>query len=75
MKLTRKAIQSYKEIGAIDISGYSFDEMNNLIKEEGSLERVHYSLGTYGLNGLVLKGWNSGKTYIITRRTLAIEMV
>lgn len=74
MKLTQKAIKSYKDIGAIDITHYSFDEMNELIHNDNP-EIIHWSCGVYGRNGVIAKGRNTGNTYVICSRTLANEML
>lgn len=75
MKLSQKAIRAYKEVGAEDITYASFERMNNIMHEEGSLDIIHWSAGINGRTGAVCKGFNSGKLYVIGSRTSALAMV
>ena len=61
IKVTQKII---KEVNAIDITSYSEDEIQALLK----LEKIAYSVGIYGMNGLLLEDEN-GKRYKITSRS------
>ena len=57
---------------AIDISNHDNNARQELKAREGWLEKVGYSSGTYGVNGGLLKGHNSGTLYAITARTAAL---
>ena len=61
VKITQKTI---KGVNAIDISSYSEEEIQALPK----LEKIAYSGGMYGMNGLLLED-KSGKRYKITSRS------
>ena len=43
-----------------------------IMKKEGWLDQIMYAAGTYGCNGKVFRGNNTGELYIITRRSAAI---
>lgn len=61
VKITQKII---KGVNAIDITSYSDEQINQLPK----LEKIAYSVGMYGMNGLLLEDEN-GKRYKITCRS------
>ena len=63
MKTTRKAI---RETYAIDITNYSFDQANDLMKAH-TLRTVAMSFGVYGMNGALFEDEN-GELYKITAR-------
>ena len=62
-KTTRKAI---RETYAIDITNYSFDQANELMKAH-MLQTVAMSYGVYGMNGALFEDEN-GELYKITAR-------
>ena len=62
-KTTRKAI---RETCAIDITNYSFDQANELMKAH-NLQTVAMSFGIYGMNGALFEDEN-GELYKITAR-------
>ena len=57
---------------AWDISDYTQSDYHSIMNEEGYLKRIGYSCGKYGCNGMLFMGHNSGKLYVITRRTTAL---
>ena len=61
IKITQKII---KGVNAIDITSYSEEQIKQLPK----LEKVAYSVGIYGMNGLLLED-EDGKRYKITSRS------
>lgn len=61
VKITQKII---KGVNAIDITSYSEEQIKQLPK----LEKIAYSVGIYGMNGLLLEDEN-GKRYKITCRS------
>ena len=61
IKTTQKII---KGVNAIDITRYSEEQ----IKQLPRLEKIAYSVGMYGMNGLLLEDEN-GKRYKITSRS------
>ena len=63
MKTTRKAI---RETYAMDITNYSFDQANDLMKAH-TLRTVAMSFGVYGMNGALFEDEN-GELYKITAR-------
>ena len=60
---TRKAI---RETYAMDITNYSFDQANELMKAH-TLRTVAMSFGVYGMNGALFEDEN-GELYKITAR-------
>ena len=62
-KTTRKAI---RETYAMDITNYSFDQANELMKAH-TLRTVAMSFGVYGMNGALFEDEN-GDLYKITAR-------
>ena len=62
-KITRKAI---RETCAIDITNYSFDQVNDLMNAH-TLRTVAMSFGVYGMNGALFQDEN-GELYKITAR-------
>ena len=62
IKVTQKTI---KGVNAIDITSYSEDEIQALPR----LEKVAYSVGIYGMNGLLLEDENGKRYKIISRST------
>ena len=57
---------------AEDISRGTNETRNEIESVEGWLTQIGYASGVYGCNGILLKGYNSGKLYAITSRTQAI---
>ena len=45
-----------------------------ILKREGWLKSIGYSCGTYGCNGKVFQGHNTGKLYAIAGRTTALYL-
>ena len=62
-KTTQKSI---RETCAIDITNYSFDQANDLMKAH-TLRTVAMSFGVYGMNGALFEDEN-GDLYKITAR-------
>ena len=62
-KTTRKAIRA---TCAIDITNYSFDQANDLMKAH-TLRTVAMSFGVYGMNGALFED-EKGELYKITAR-------
>ena len=62
-KITRKAI---RETCATDITNYSFDQTNELMKAR-TLQTIAMSFGVYGMNGALFQDEN-GELYKITAR-------
>ena len=62
-KTTKKAI---RETCAMDITNYSFDQVNELMKTH-TLQTVAKSFGVYGMNGALFQDEN-GELYKITAR-------
>ena len=73
MQTKQRAIKELVAHGhAIDITnhdGYMQEQLETL---EGKLDCIAYSHGVYGVNGLLLKGQNTGSLYAITTRSSAI---
>ncbi len=67
VKVPKKVLENIAKAGAEDIT-YRHEPLEELT------ERVLYSRGLYGLNGALLVGRTTGKFYVITSRTNAIDM-
>ena len=73
VKVARKIIREFVNSGeATDITNISFDDANKLRDDEGWLDTEMYSMGTYGCNGCLLRGHNTGNRYAITNRTSSL---
>lgn len=55
-----------------DITHGTEEDYQRIIKEEIWLDEVAYSAGVYGRNGVLYRGHNTGKMYVITSRTTAL---
>ena len=75
-KTTLKNIRSYVATGfAKDITHKSFAEIESIRKAEGCFEQEMYSTAAYGCTGKIVKGYNSGTLYAITKATGALWQV
>lgn len=73
-KYKQKDIKALVADGAaIDITKYASREHEQLLAQDRP-ECIGYSIGTYGINGLLLKGRASGTLYAITERASAIYL-
>ena len=73
VKVTRKTIREFVNNGeATDITSISFDDAKKLTANEGWLDTELYSMGTYGCNGILFRGHNTGNRYAITDRTQSL---
>ena len=67
-KYTNKQLKSLVSSGAaIDVTGAS---KQSEIPEHYT--QIGYASGIYGCNGMLLRGYTSGKLYAVTSRTTAI---
>ena len=72
-KYTQKAIRAMVANGtAQDLTNTADADLYFLQHSEGGMETIGYSHGTYGLNGLLLKGRNTGTLYAVTARCSAL---
>lgn len=72
-KYTQRQLKNLVAMGAAeDITNGSNETRRELEQKEGFYTQIGYSAGVYGLNGMLLKGHNTGKLYAITARTSAI---
>jgi len=68
-KVNQKTLKSYADDGmATDITRFSDKEIDNLEKKHGRLTHVKTSMGTYGMNGALLKSEKTGEYFVITSR-------
>ena len=68
----RQLREMVKEGIAEDITYCNNDTRREIEEKEGYYTQVGYSSGTYGCNGMLLKGNKTGKLYAITSRTTAV---
>ena len=69
IKTTQKQI---KETNAKDITYMRFEDLQKLKDSELYFKQLAYSAGVYGVNGMLLQGYNTKELYKITSRTSAI---
>lgn len=73
-KYKQKDIKALVADGAaIDITNYD-SCMHEQLQAIDHPECIGYSIGTYGINGLLLRGRNSGTLYAIPSRASAIYL-
>lgn len=73
MQTKQRAIKELVAHGnAIDITNHNIAKQKQLETLEGKLDCIAYSHGVYGVNGLLLKGRNTGNLYAVTTRSTAI---
>lgn len=72
-KTSRRAIVNLVTNGiATDITHYTAEKMNALVKEEEYLFEFYYSMGKYGCNAAAFQGNKTGNLYVVTKRTAAL---
>ena len=72
-KYTQRQLKAMVKEGiAEDITYGNNDTRREIEEKEGYYTQVGYSSGTYGCNGMLLKGNKTGKLYAITTRTTAV---
>lgn len=72
-KYTQKQLKQLVATGeAIDITYADNKKRDEIMAQEGNYTKVGYAAGTYGCNGCLFKGNNTGRLYAITSRSTAI---
>ena len=70
--MTKYTIKQLKQLAhdevAFDITTISNFNLEQLEKYEDGFEKIGISSGTYGMNGALLKGYTTGRLYVITAR-------
>ena len=69
-KTTKKAI---RETYAIDITNYSFDQVNELMNAH-NLQTIAMSFGVYGMNGALFEDENGELYKIMARNSTLFQM-
>lgn len=73
MQVTQKELRNMAEKPYCENITYGTEEdYQRIMKEEGWLDTVAYSIGMYGRSGTLYRGHNTGKMYVITSRTTAV---
>lgn len=76
MKTSKKELLAYaKQVNAIDINKYSFEEIEALRKSEEYLEEVAYSIGRYGVTAYLCQGHKTKQFYIVPSRSSTLYQV
>ena len=57
---------------AVDITQADNNERTDIINKESYIKQIGYASGTYGCNGMLFGGHNTGTLYAITTRSTAI---
>ena len=74
-RYTQREIKELIRTGAaINISDCSFSETTDFLRKH-NIEKIGVSLGTYGINGGVIKDIDSGKIYAINKRNSTLLMI
>lgn len=72
-KYTQKALRRLVAHGlAVDITNADNAKREELLQLEGRLDKIGWSQGIYGCNGLLLSGFTTGTLYAVTARTAAV---
>jgi len=72
-KYTQRDLKALVRTGAaVDITNHGTAEYKALLEKEKDFERIGYSTGTYGINGGLIQGRETGTLYAITARTSAV---
>lgn len=76
MKTTLKEIRRYVTTNAAeDLTRKGFAEIDAIRVAECGFERIAYSAGLYGCNGVLVKGNTTGKLYAVTAPTSALWQI
>ena len=76
MKTSKKELIEYsKQVDAIDINKWSFEEIEALRKNEEYLEEVTYSVGKYGVNAYLCQGHKTKQYYVVPSRSTTLFQV
>ena len=70
--MTLKEIKNTK---AVDITTKKFDDVETLRKAEHGFSTIETSHGTYGINGALLQGCETGTLYKVTCRNSILFQV
>jgi hypothetical protein len=57
---------------SVDCTMWSDADYRNHYFKEGAFDEIAYSVGTYGRNGLVMKGRTTGTFYVVPSRSSAL---
>lgn len=73
VKMTQSQIKQLVKQGlAIDMTHGNDYQLHDTIDKEYWFDKIAYSVGKYGLNGLLLQGRETKTLYAITKRTSTI---
>ena len=76
MKTSKRELIEYsKQVNAIDINKWIFEEIEALRKNEEYLEEVAYSIGRYGVTAYLCQGHKTKQFYIVPSRSSTLFQV
>ena len=76
MKTSKRELLTYaKQVNAIDLNKYSFEEIEALRKNEEYLEEVAYAVGIYGISAYLCKGHKTKQFYVVPSRSSTLFQV
>lgn len=76
MKTSKRELLAYaKQVDAICIDQWSFEEIEALRKQESYFNEVCYSRGVYGVNAYLFQGNKTKKYYLVSSRNSALYQV
>lgn len=71
----RTTLKDIKNTSAIDLTKFHSNEVYSVYHEEHGFKTIAYSCGVYGLNGIVVQGYTTGKLYKVCSRCSALFIV
>lgn len=68
-------LKEIKDTQAIDITNLKFKDANNLKEKEKGFTTISISHGLYGMNGAIIQGNKTKKTYKIQARNATLFLL
>ena len=76
MKTSKRELIEYsKQVNAINLNKYSFEEIEALRKQESYFNEVAYSIGRYGVNAYLCQGHKTKQFYVVPSRSTTLFQV
>lgn len=76
MKTSKRELLAYaKQVNAICIDKWSFEEIEALRKQESYFNEVCYSKGVYGITAYLFQGNETKQFYVVSSRNSALFQV
>lgn len=76
MKTSKKVLLDYADrVNAINVNKYTFEEIEALRRNEVFFEEVAYSMGVYGVNAYLFRGYKTKIYYVVPSRSTTLFQV